>query len=129
VEVRDLSGMTVTGVEASDRPGLWVFRFGKHWSAAIESAWRIMKDGGVALGVRDHGQRSGAHAPLDAAAEAQALLRGRKVVSAGLAAGSCDLRVEFEGDVVLEAFVDSSGSGSCNILGPGGVHWIVGGRR
>ena len=73
------------------------------------SPWRVVKDGTIRLGHCDHQQQFGQSEPLDAQLLASELAGGRVVAEARALQGTGDLVVEFDGDVRLEVFNNSSG--------------------
>jgi len=93
-------------------------------SLAVDCLWRIKVDGRVALTSRDHGQKFGLPAPVDAHADATSRLKGRRVLEARLDESSADLTLEFDGGQRLEVFTDSSGYEPWNLRAPG-VHLVA----
>jgi hypothetical protein len=87
----------------------WSFQFGGDGGLSIESPWRIIVSGRIALADEDDGQKFGLPAPINAAARAMELLAGMKIVSVDVSSVSADLRVQFNGSTVLEVFNNSSG--------------------
>lgn len=87
----------------------WVFRFGPGVSLRVAAPWRIIGDGRVELGYEDHGQQFGLPRPVDGAATAMELLRGRPVKSFSIAAISADASIDFGDGHLLQIFNASSG--------------------
>jgi hypothetical protein len=74
-------------------PQNFTFGFGEA-SLAVDCLWRIKVDGRVALTSRDHSQKFGLPAPVDAHADASSRLKGHRVVEARLDERSADVIVE-----------------------------------
>jgi|SRR5437762_4202415 len=125
--VEALNGTVCTRVY-EHYPGNFTFQFGAA-TLAVDTLWRVIANGRVALTSRDHGHQFGLPAPVDAYAEAVSLLRGRQVVDVRLAQGSADLVVEFDGGQRVEILTDSSGYEPWTLHAPG-VHLVAhGGGR
>jgi hypothetical protein len=90
----------------------------------VDCLWRIIVDGKVALTSRDHGQRFGLSAPVDANGAATSMLQGGQVVKVQLEESSADLTLEFGSGQRLEIVTDSSGYEPWNLHGPG-VHVVA----
>jgi hypothetical protein len=104
--VRDLPCVSVTyDAETLE----WVFGFGPGVSLRVAAPWRIVGSGRIALGHDDHGQRFGRPRPVDGAATATALLRGRPVKAFSISAISADASVDFGDGLLLQVFNSSSG--------------------
>jgi uncharacterized protein DUF6188 len=104
-------------------PGHFTFQFGAV-TLAVDCLWRVIADGKITLTSRDHGQRFGLPAPVDAPAAALALLQGRQVVEVRLDESSADLVLGFEGGRRLEILPDSSGYEPWSLHAPG-VHLVA----
>ena len=87
----------------------WVFRFGPGVSLRIAAPWRILGGGRIELGYEDHGQQFGLPRPLDGAATAMDLLRGRPVKIFSIAEISADASIDFGDGFLLQVFNSSSG--------------------
>lgn len=107
-------------------PYNFTFEFGEA-SLAVDCLWRIVAEGRLALTSLDHGQQFGLPAPIDAFAEALALLRNRRVVTVRLEECSSDLHLEFEGGARLEVISDSAGYEPWNLRAPGVLLVALGG--
>jgi hypothetical protein len=106
----------VLGLRCSnvDRPSdwLWSFTFGSGDRMAtlnIECPWRLVVDGSIVFGNRDHAQRFGHYAPLDGPRHCSRLLSGQTVNDVQVRSEVGDISLVFENDARLEVFNDSSG--------------------
>ncbi|MFO0846338.1 MAG: hypothetical protein U0797_28840 [Gemmataceae bacterium] len=86
-------------------PHNFSFEFGP--GVLVDCLWRIVAGGRLVRTSQDHGQKYGLPAPLDAYAEAESLLRGRRVLSVRVRAETDDLIAELDGEVLLEVLSDS----------------------
>ena len=93
--------------------------------AAVDCAWRIVRDGRLALAHSDHGQQFGLPAPVDAVRQAMALLAGRPIRGGRIDMALGDVVLEFEGGVRLDVFNDSSGYEGWNMSGPNGTSLVA----
>ena len=103
----------------------WHFAFGAGASLVAECPWRIIADGGIALGSVDDRQQFGLPAPVDAQVIADELLRGRQVTAIEIVPASSDLVLTFGGDRRLELFNNSSGYEGWSLSGPDGRRFIA----
>ena len=87
----------------------WVFRFGPEVVLRVAAPWRIIGDGCIALGYRDHGQLFGLTQPVDGATGAMRLVGGRIVQSFSVAEVSADASIDFGDGRLLQVFNASSG--------------------
>jgi hypothetical protein len=122
VGIEFLKGRTCTRVY-EHYPQNFTFEFSEA-SLAVDCLWRIKVDGRIALTSRDHGQRFGLPAPVDAHADASSRLKDRRVIEARLEESSADITLEFEGGQRLEVITDSSGYEPWNLRAPG-VHLVA----
>ena len=124
MDVEWLTGQVCTRVH-EHYTGNFTFEF-TGGRAAVDCAWRIVRDGHLALAHRDHGQQFGLPAPVDAAREATALLAGRPICAGRIDTVLGDVVLEFEGGVRLDVFNDSSGYEGWNMSGPNGTSLVAG---
>src|SRR5262249_11473276 len=103
-------------------PANFSFEFGSV-VLAVDCLWRLVGPGRLLLTSLDHRQQFGRPAPVDAYAEALALLRGHRVTAARLREETDDLILEFEGGLRLEVLADSAGYEPWNLTAPG--VWLV----
>ena len=108
MDINELKGQTLLGLDRRAAPTNWIFRFGPDCWLSL-GTWRVVKDGRVAVAADDHAQLFGLREPVDAVDRVQALISGRVVVKASLASETGDLRVEFDNGGRLETFTDSCG--------------------
>jgi hypothetical protein len=87
----------------------WTFSFGVDASLGVEAPWRIASDSGIAFADTDDQQKFGLPQPIDGQAPSNEILGGRRVTSFDVDARTADIRIEFEGDLLLEVFNNSSG--------------------
>lgn len=69
----------------------WKFSFGEPYKLQVNSLWRLIIDGRVALTATDHGQRFGMPEPVDVVADANALLREASITRVRLEEALADL--------------------------------------
>ena len=117
-----LNGKTCTRVYQHD-PHNVSFGFGPG-VVRVDCLWRIVAGGRLVRTSQDHEQRFGLPAPLDACAEAESLLGGRRVAAARVREETADLLVEFDGGLLLEVLSDSAGYEPWEFTAPG-VHLIA----
>jgi hypothetical protein len=103
----------------------WHFAFGPGASLVAECPWRIIANGGIALGSVDDEQQFGLPAPIDAPVVAGELLRGRQVTGVQVAPASSDLVLQFDDERRLELFNNSSGYEGWTLSGPDGKRFIA----
>ena len=85
----------------------------------VEALWRITVDSTLRRTSLDHGQQFGLPRPVDAHADAFALLRGRRVTQLGLDEQQGDLTIQLGDNTVLEVITDSSGYEPWMLTAPG----------
>jgi len=103
----------------------WHFDFGAGASLVAECPWRIIANGGIALGSIDDQQQFGLPAPVDAQVMAGELLQGRQVTAVEVMPGSSDLVLTFDSERRLELFNNSSGYEGWTLTGPNGKRFIA----
>lgn len=115
----------------------WCFTFGDAGFLGVQCPWRLVAENRITVAGSDDQQMFGLGAPLDVEARANALLEGRAVSSLTVDSATADLRVQFEGGLLLELLNDSCGyegwyagmrevdAGRVSVsgLGGGGVHF------
>jgi hypothetical protein len=113
-----LVGRTCDGAGGFTVGGSATFRFGDA-VLQVECLWRIVQGGILRLTSQDHGHPYGRGTAVDAPAEADERLRGRKVT--GIAGGSveADVVLTLDDDLRLEIAPDSSGYESWHFTMPG----------
>jgi hypothetical protein len=84
----------------------------------IACAWRVLRDGRLAVAHRDHKQKFGLKASYDACAGAMDFLGGRKILSAEVNHDIGDIKIVFEGNHLLEVINDSAGHEGWTLMGP-----------
>lgn len=72
-------------------------------------AWRLVVDGRLAVAHRDHKQKFGLPAPLNACARVMELIGARTITEAVMDTAIGDIVITFDGSQRLEVFNDSSG--------------------
>jgi hypothetical protein len=104
--LRAFSGRTCTVEKQEHR---WTFSFGVDASLGVEAPWRIVHDAGIAFADTDDQQKFGLPQPINGQALSNEILRGHRVISFDVDARTADIRIRFEGDLLLEVFNNSSG--------------------
>ena len=87
----------------------WAFHFTQSAVLRVECPWRILADGRIGLGGRDHGQKFGLPEPLDGATESRRLLLNKTVQAVRTRDDTGDLIIEFGDRTALEVLNTSSG--------------------
>ena len=122
----DLSWLCDRSLESVDAdPHSWVFRFSGGATLCAECPWRIIAEGGVALGSADHEQKFGLPEPMNASREAMELLGTQQVSAGQIHPDTCDIILEFSGGARLELFNGSSGYEGWTLRSPEGRQFIA----
>ncbi|MEJ6790931.1 DUF6188 family protein [Brevundimonas sp. BR2-1] len=87
----------------------WAFDLLNKTGLAVGCHWRLVSPDGIVLTDEDHGQRFGLPEPVDAEAQANALLAGATVSSAAVDQVTADLCLRFSNDLRLDLVNNSSG--------------------
>jgi hypothetical protein len=124
----DVSWMVGRSIEVSlVEPAQWIFSLGDSSRLSVECPWRLLRNGKIRVSSEDHNQKYGLPAPLDAATEANKLLRDAHIIAASVRHGTSDLIVNCEGEIVLEVMPFSSGYEAWELSTPQGRHLLAGG--
>ncbi|HEY3916991.1 MAG TPA: DUF6188 family protein [Stellaceae bacterium] len=99
-------GRGLASVERSEHE--WLFCFSNELRLWIACPWRIVVEGRIALSDEDHAQQFGLPEPVDGIEKAKTLLLG-KVISGVATRTTGDLTINFEGQIALEIWNNSSG--------------------
>ena len=118
-----LIGRSVTEVSFQE-PEHWCFNFGENGNITAECLWRIIERGRIKLCNKDHGQKFGLPAHIDAAAKSVELLAGRTVKAIRVREVTTDIIIEFSDNWLLEIIPDSSGYESWQIYEASGVGYF-----
>lgn len=86
----------------------------------IESLWRLLSSGALALTSRDEGQLFGRNEPVRAIPELCSRLLGQTLTAVHVAQETADLTLHF-GEQALQVLSDSSGYEAWQVEGPGGT--------
>jgi hypothetical protein len=103
------SALRGRGCTVQRRENDWSFSFGDGYGISVSVPWRVVRNGGIAHGHRDDGQRFGLPEPVDGEARANELFAGRRVEAVELDRVTADLRLIFDNETRLDIFNDSSG--------------------
>jgi len=87
----------------------WTFDLGNGDSIAVGCHWRLISADGIALTDEDDGQQFGLPKPVDAEAQANALLDGATVSTVAIDRLTSDLSLRFSNDLRLDLINNSSG--------------------
>jgi hypothetical protein len=122
-----LRGLLFTSIE---HPSDWYWKIvlGKGEVVfGVESPWRLLVNGSIAFGDKDHAQKFGLPEPVDGLELCRMVLQDAAVLSAAIQEGTADVVIKFDNGAQLEIFNHSSGyeGWSCtfaklNIIGMGG---------
>ena len=89
--------------------GSWSFDFEGRLRLNVQCPWRIVSDGGIALGSEDDGQQFGLPAPVKGEAVALHLLAATPLEQLLITEKTGDVVFELESGIRLEVFNNSSG--------------------
>jgi hypothetical protein len=112
----------IDSVEAS--PFRFTFRFRSGGTLKVSCPWRVVAQG-VQISSEDHDQQYGLPAPLDAALEATALLRGHRLASVVVAEHTADIRLTLDNGFELQIIPFSSGYEAWESFSPDGFHIVA----
>ncbi len=90
----------------------------------METPWRILASGRIAVAHSDHEQKFGLPTPIDVPTETLKLLSNKAIVKVSVDQETSDLFIEFDGGARFQLFADSSGYESWQIQDPDGQSWI-----
>ena len=108
---------------------IWVFNFDNDLSITLECTWRLLKSNTIVLSDGDHMQKFGRDNPVNVASEAKLLLSGIPIETFAIGELPADLRIKFGNNIVLEAFCDSSGYESWQMILQGKTYVVTGGGK
>lgn len=114
-----LIGRTIEGIERWEGCPC-VVSFTGGYRLQIESLWRLLSSGTLALTSKDEGQLFGGSQPLRVLSELSSKLLGQTLASCQVAQGTADLTLNF-GQAVLQVVTDSSGYEAWQVEGPTGT--------
>jgi hypothetical protein len=114
-----LIGRTVDAIEQWDG-GACVVALAGGYSVQIESLWRLLSSGTLALTSGDEGQLFGRSEPVRAIPELSGKLLGQTLTAVQVSPGTADLTLQFGSDS-LQAVADSSGYEAWQVNGPEGI--------
>jgi len=97
-----------------------VVRFAGGYRLQIESLWRLLSSGTLALTSRDDGQLFGRNEPVNAVSDLSSKLLGQTLSALQVAQGTADLTLHF-GEQILHVVSDSSGYEAWQVEGPTGT--------
>ena len=108
----------------------WIFDFALGIELKVGCPWRIITDGRIQLGWRDHGQKFGLLSEMDGMREAARLLGDSPVASAITEEKTADLVITLASSACLEVINDSAGYEGWTLYGPAGELFVAqGGGR
>ena len=122
--VTHLHGRKCQSVTPDEETHEWHFSFFGSVVLQVAAPWRIVSNGTIALGWRDHGQKFGLDKPMDAVRVAGSLIFGTPVASTEIDGTTGDLSVIFENGQSLQVFNGSGGYEGWVLNGPGN-RWVV----
>lgn len=92
---------------------VWAFIFTRSGQPAgtitVESLWRLIKDGRIALTSEDHGHPFGLRVPVDAGEQARRALADKAVLELSVDRVTGDLTMDFAGEVRVQVITTSGG--------------------
>jgi len=108
--LRDLNTQIVgSPVLIEKREADWVIEFADGFAIGVGTLWRLIGAAYVCITSEDDGHQFGLPAPVDSAAQANRLLSGKNVKEVEFDSRTGDLRLHFEGPLVLEILTTSVG--------------------
>ncbi len=122
VSLAQLQGKVLESARFDGETEEWIFQFPSKTCLQVSAPWRLLVEGRIRLGWRDHGHRFGLPKPVDAS---ERLPIGSSVTEASIVDGTGDLSVVFAGGAVLEVFNDSCGYEGWTLNGPGAGSYVV----
>jgi len=129
-QIQLLEGQRCREVTFDTETEAWIFEFGSGATLKVSCPWRIIAEGRIQLGRRDHGQQFGLPSAVDGMQEAAILLGASQVDSATVSERTADLVITLVSSVRLEVINDSSGYEGWTVHGSAGELFVVqGGGR
>lgn len=123
-----LIGSIIEQVEYDGQTQRWIFTVSGQSILYVNCPWKLISAAKVSLASGDHGQQYGLAHPIDVAVKALDFLAGRKIGSIIPDKVTSDLIINFEGDVILRTFSDSSGFEAWQLIGLQGAEYIAQGN-
>jgi len=114
-----LVGRTVDAVQSLE-DGFCVVTLAGGYRVQIESLWRLVTSGAVALTSKDEGQLFGRNEPVRCMSELSSKLCGRVLDAVQVLPDTADLALHF-GAQTLQVITDSSGYEAWQVEGPAGT--------
>jgi hypothetical protein len=127
-DLKWIIGSIIEQVEYDDQTQRWIFTVAGRSILYVNCPWKLISAATVSLASGDHGQQYGLAHPIDVAVKAMDFLAGRKIKSIVSDKVTSDLTINFEGDVILCTFSDSSGFEAWQLIGPQGAEFIAQGN-
>ena len=129
-QIQLLEGQRCRAVTFDRETEEWIFDFASDTALKVSCPWRIIAEGRIQLGRRDHGQLFGLPLAVDGMQEAARLLGASQVDSATVSEKTADLAITLVSSVRLEVINDSSGYEGWTLNGPAGELFVAqGGGR
>ncbi len=99
----------------------WQFVFGEDCCLIVQCPWRIIAGERIAVAHSDHEQKFGLPEPVDVPKAAISLLADHSITRVQSKTESDDLIIDFDQEIRLELFNDSSGYEAWQLAGPGNI--------
>lgn len=122
VHPRFLIGHSCTSVVQYEHS--WFIGLGDKCGVTIETPWRIIANGRIAVTNTDHGQRFGLPQPVDVPSEAMKVLDGHKIVDVRIDEETSDLHIFFEHNKRIDILNNSSGYECWQLSSADGELWV-----
>ena len=100
-------GSECTGIDRREND--WCIQLGDRGTLVIECPWQIISAGRIAHADTDEGQKFGLPEPVDGVARTSGFLSGKKIIAVETGPTTGDLKIQFEGETLLECWNNSSG--------------------
>jgi hypothetical protein len=97
------------GVRYDSNSNDWLFDFSNSVSVLVSGFWRLLINGNIVYVSMDHLRQFGMPAPVDMVAELSKCLHGKILNRINVNEGTGDLRLSFNDNIEMEAFITSTG--------------------
>jgi hypothetical protein len=114
-----LIGRTLDSIEQLEG-GTYVITLAGGYRVQVESLWRLLSSGTLALTSQDEGQLFGRDEPVHAVSELSRALLGHTLTAVQVAQGTADLTLGFN-EQIFQVVSDSSGYEAWQVEGPAGT--------
>ena len=103
----------------------WIFLFENKVGLQVECRWRILVEGRIAFGDKDHAQQFGLPEPIDGADRSNSLLLNKTIQGVKIREDTGDLTIIFTDRCALEVLNTSCGYEGWQIIDGAGLHVVA----